>query len=206
VTFAKHIDLGFHVLGGNGIGRYGTAGLADVIARPDGVLTPMRNYQALTTLEWHGKKLDIYSNGGVEYEAREWYRQGKSQIGYGAPGSSDLGCILETPPASTSTSVATPPTSPGGSTGTGSVPVPGSVGTPLSGGFNPGGLKNCNGDTRGIWEGTFGFWYRFYNGPKGRLQFGPQYSFVSRTTWVGKGYDPIAKENMFFTSFRYYLP
>jgi hypothetical protein len=206
VTFAKHIDLGFHVLGGNGIGRYGTAGLADVIARPDGVLTPMRNYQALTTLEWHGKKLDIYSNGGVEYEAREWYQQGKSQIGYGAPGSSDLGCILETPPASTSTSVATPPTSPGGSTGTGSVPVPGSVGTPLSGGFNPGGLKNCNGDTRGIWEGTFGFWYRFYNGPKGRLQFGPQYSFVSRTTWVGKGYDPIAKENMFFTSFRYYLP
>ncbi len=205
-TVAKHFDIGFHVLGGNGIGRYGSAGLADVIARPDGVLTPMRNYQGLTTLEWHGKKLDIYGDGGAEYEAREWYQNGKSLVGYGAPGSSNLGCLIETPPAGTSTSVATPPTTPGGPTGTGSIPVPGSVGTPLTGGFNPGGLKNCTGDTRGIWEGTVGFWYRLYSGPKGRLQFGPQYSFLSRTIWEGTGGNPNSVENMFFTSFRYYLP
>jgi hypothetical protein len=52
-----------------------------------------------------------------------------------------------------------------------------------------------------------GFWYRIYNGPKGRLQFGPQYSYVLRSTWAGaNGFQPKATENMFFTSFRYYLP
>ena len=80
-------------------------------------------------------------------------------------------------------------------------------------GFNPGGLKNCTGDTRNIVEGTIGFWYRFYSGPKGKLQWGPQYSYVVRDTWRGLGNpsegissDPSAKEGMFFTSFRYYLP
>jgi hypothetical protein len=202
----KHLDLGVHFLGGNGIGRYGSAGLADVIARPDGVLTPMRNYQALGTIEWHGKKLDVYGNAGMEYEVRQWYLNGSTAVGYGAPGFNNSGCYTETAPAATSTSVVTPPTTTGGSTGTTTVPVPGSVGTPLSGGFNPGSLKNCNGDTRNIWEGTVGFWYRLYNGPKGRLQFGPQYSYIVRNTWVGTGGDPAATENMFLTSFRYYLP
>ncbi len=202
----KHIDIGIHVLGGNGIGRYGTAGLVDVVARPDGVLRPVRNYQALGTLEFHAKKLDIYSNAGMEYEVRQWYLNGKTPVGYGAPGFNNSGCYTETPPALTSTSVVTAPTTSGGSTGTGSIPVPGSVGTPLTGGFNPGGLKNCNGDTRNIWEGTVGFWYRLYSGPKGRLQFGPQYSYIVKNTWAGTGGDPSANENMFLTSFRYYLP
>jgi len=206
VTVAKHFDIGAHFLGGNGIGRYGSSGLPDVIARPDGVLTPVRNYQGLATLEWHSKKLDVYANGGGEYEAREWYRYGKSEIGYGAPSINNTGCLTETPPGATTISVVTPPTSAGGSTGTGSVPVLGSTGTPLTGGFNPGGLKNCTADTRSIWEGTFGFWYRIYSGPKGRIQLGPQYSYLSRTIWEGKGGNPNATENMFFTSFRYYLP
>jgi len=60
--------------------------------------------------------------------------------------------------------------------------------------------------TQAIIEGTLGFWYRIYVGPKGRIQFGPQYSRVVRNTWGGGGYDPTANENMFFTSFRYYLP
>jgi hypothetical protein len=55
-------------------------------------------------------------------------------------------------------------------------------------------------------EGTAGFWYRFYNGPKGKLQFGTQYSYVTRNTWSGVGGDPHGIENMFLTSFRYYLP
>jgi hypothetical protein len=150
--------------------------------------------------------LDVYGNAGMEYEVRQWYLNGKTEVGYGAPGFNNSGCYTETPPAATSTSVATPPTSTGGATGTGSIPVPGSVGTPLTGGFNPGGLKNCNGDTRNIWEGTVGFWYRIYSGPKGKLQFGPQYSYLVKNTWAGTGGDPSATENMFFTSFRYYLP
>jgi len=201
-TFDKKFDVGLHFLGGDGVGRYGTSGLADVIARPDGVLVPMRNYQVLGTLEYHAKRLDIYGNAGVEYEARNWFLNSANKpVGYGAPGFSNLGCYTETPPASTSTTVLVDTT---GTTTT--VPVPGAVGTPLSGGFNPGGLKNCNGDTRNIWEGTIGFWYRLYNGPKGKLQFGPQYSYLVRNTWTGQGSDPSAKENMVLTSFRYYLP
>ena len=63
-------------------------------------------------------------------------------------------------------------------------------------------------------EGTVGFWYRFYSGPRGRFQFGTQYSYVTRNTWSGTGgltkgadgLDPHGIDNMIFTSFRYYLP
>jgi len=200
-TIAKHFDVGLHFLGGNGIGRYGTAGLSDVIARPDGVLVPLRNYQTLGTLEWHSTRLDVYANVGGEYESRDSFVNSSGKgVGYGSPLFNNSGCGTETPPAATSTSVATP------TGGTASIPTPGSVGTPLTGGFNPGGLSNCNGDTRNILEGTIGFWYRFYTGPKGRLQWGPQYSYIDRNTWRGVGGTPNATENMFLTSFRYYLP
>jgi hypothetical protein len=200
-TIAKHFDVGVHFLGGNGIGRYGTAGLSDVIARPDGVLVPLRNYQTLGTLEWHSPRLDVYANVGGEYESRDSFVNSAGKgVGYGSPLFNNSGCGTETPPAATSTSVATP------TGGTASIPTPGSVGTPLTGGFNPGGLSNCNGDTRNILEGTIGFWYRFYSGPKGRLQWGPQYSYIDRNTWRGVGGTPNATENMFLTSFRYYLP
>jgi hypothetical protein len=200
-TIAKHFDVGVHFLGGNGIGRYGTAGLSDVIARPDGVLVPLRNYQTLGTLEWHSPRLDVYANVGGEYESRDSFVNSAGKgVGYGSPLFNNSGCGTETPPAATSTSVATP------TGGTASIPTPGSVGTPLTDGFNPGGLSNCNGDTRNILEGTIGFWYRFYSGPKGRLQWGPQYSYIDRNTWRGVGGTPNATENMFLTSFRYYLP
>ncbi len=89
---------------------------------------------------------------------------------------------------------------------------------PGSGGFSPSNPTGCTGDTRNIIEGTFGFWYRFYKGPKGTVQWGPQYSYVTRTAWSGNGTGtvyglpvttdgkPTAVENMVFTSFRYYLP
>jgi hypothetical protein len=59
-----------------------------------------------------------------------------------------------------------------------------------------------------------GFWYKPYNGPKGRLQFGSQYSYLTCEAWVGYGLLPYATlpgqstiaptaiENMWFTSFR----
>jgi hypothetical protein len=76
----------------------------------------------------------------------------------------------------------------------------------------PGGLGSCTGDTRALVEGTVGLWYRFYKGSYGTLQWGPQYSYVVRTTWVGAsgtagvGVAPKGTENMIFTSFRYYIP
>src|SRR5277367_4507425 len=187
----KHFDVGFHILGGDGVGRYGTAGLSDATARPDGTLALIRNYQALGTLEFHPTpKLDIYAYVGGEYASR--WQNGKE--GYGSNLRRDDGCSVQSLPLA----------APAAAINTTAV-----LG---SNGFIPDALSNCDGDTRNIIEGTFGFWYRFYNGPKGRFQWGPQYSYVVRNTWSGVNgagtSTPAAHaiDNMVFTSFRYYLP
>ena len=74
----------------------------------------------------------------------------------------------------------------------------------------------CNADTRSLYEGTGGFWYRFYRGNRGTVQWGVQYSYVTRNTWSsnatatattgGPTVHPIATQNTLMTSFRYYLP
>jgi hypothetical protein len=182
LLFNKHVGIGFHFLSGNGVGRYGTSGLPDLTVRPDGVLSLVRSYQGLGTLEFHAPKFDIYLNGGAEYAQRTAFLNSAGKpVGYGSPLFSNAGCANETLPA-------------GGN------------------GFTPGGLSNCTTDTRNVFEGTVGFWYRLYNGPKGKLQFGPQYSYVVRNTWGGvaatgtNGISPKGVENMVLTSFRYYLP
>ncbi len=172
----KHIDLGIHYLGGNGVGRYGTAGLPDLTVHPNGTLAMIHSNQALGTLEWHSQKWDWYGNFGAEFASRNWNLNSKGvSVGYGAPGFANTGCSIEVLPLA-------------------------------SNGFLPGSLGKCTGDTRDILEATAGFWYKPYNGPKGRLQFGPQYSYLVRNTWEGTGGSPHAIENMVFTSFRYYLP
>jgi Skp family chaperone for outer membrane proteins len=206
-TLAKKVDVGIHFLGGEGIGRYGSAQLPDVVARPDGVLVPVKNFQALGTLEWHSKRLDVYTNVGGEYEARTEYVVGGKGAGYGSTLFNNSGCYTEAIPVSTTIPVDTPVSSTSTNPiGSGTVPNPGSLGTPLTAGYNPAGPPNCSGNTRSIFEGTIGFWYRLYSGPKGRVQWGPQYSYIDRNTWAGKGGNPSATENMILTSFRYYLP
>ncbi|HUI84789.1 MAG TPA: hypothetical protein VL240_11220 [Candidatus Binatia bacterium] len=189
-VFQKHVDIGIHVLAGQGVGRYGTAGLSDVTVRPNGSLAPITSYQGLFTLEYHSPKWDWYGNAGIEYDDRTQFlspftgsNHGKPVIGYGAIDLSNLSCGKEAVP-----------------------------GTAFSTGFSP---SACSADTKDIWEGTAGFWYKFYNGPKGRLQMGLQYSYLTKTAWTGIGTarpvpagtpTPTAIDNMFFTSFRYYLP
>jgi len=81
-------------------------------------------------------------------------------------------------------------------------------------GYNFGGVGSCSGQTQSVIEGTFGFWIKPYNGPKGRFQFGPQYSYVSRNAYAGTNtsttpvtsVSPHGIDNIFYTSFRYYLP
>jgi hypothetical protein len=179
----KHIDFGLHALGGSGIGRYGTGGLADMSVRADGTLHLIRSYQGLTTLEFHGSKADVYLNAGAEYASRaaDYDPVTKKYVGYGSPFFSNSGCYTETGPG--------------------------------SGGFLPGGLSSCTADTRVLVEGTAGVWFKLYDGSKeklnwGRIQFGPQYSYVTRNTWSGATYpgEPHGIDNMIFTSFRYYLP
>ncbi len=69
----------------------------------------------------------------------------------------------------------------------------------------------CTGDTKSVFEGTVGFWYRFYKGTAGTIQYGMQYSYVWRSGWAGgtsttPAIAPGANENMIFTSLRYYIP
>ncbi|MGA3210875.1 MAG: hypothetical protein ABSD20_06170 [Terriglobales bacterium] len=195
----KHFDVGIHGLAGDGTGRYGTGGLSDVTVKPNGTLAPIRNYQALASLEFHATpKFDIYAYFGEEIDERTWYlnpANSNKPIGYGSPLFNNYGCYTETIPGTT-----TP------------------AGTTAGAGYIPGSLSNCTGDTRGLIEGTLGFWYRFYNGPKGRFQVGGQYSYVNRNTWSGVGVgtvngntittngQPTPIDNMVFTSIRYYLP
>ena len=57
-----------------------------------------------------------------------------------------------------------------------------------------------------------GYWYNIYNGPKGRLRQGITYENIRRDLWSGTGGTANpgggahGTDNMFFTSFRYYLP
>jgi hypothetical protein len=64
----------------------------------------------------------------------------------------------------------------------------------------------CNANTRALYQGVFGLWYRPYVGTMGRVQYGLEYSYTVRTIWSGVGLTPNATENMVFTSMRYYLP
>jgi hypothetical protein len=178
--FHHHLDVGFHFLGGDGVGRYGNTTLADVTARPDGTLVPLRAYQALGSLEFHATpKLDIYAYVGGEYDQRAQYGTAAKPVGYGNAFFRNDGCSLELSPTNQNTPVAP---------------------------------ANCQGDIRNIIEGTLGFWYRFYQGPKGRMQYGLQYSYVVKNTWTGSNstatefFTPSANTNMVFTSVRYYLP
>jgi hypothetical protein len=43
VHLGKHLDIGAHFLGGDGIGRYGTSTLSDATVRPNGTLALLRN-------------------------------------------------------------------------------------------------------------------------------------------------------------------
>ncbi|HEY3972192.1 MAG TPA: hypothetical protein VGM18_04260 [Candidatus Sulfotelmatobacter sp.] len=185
----KHLDFGLHGFGGSGVGRYGTGGLADTSIRADGTLDLIRSLQGLTTLEWHGPKVDIYLNAGAEYAARaaSFDPVINKNVGYGAPSFNNSGCYSETGPV---------------------------IG---GGGFIPGGLSNCTADTRVLIEGTGGFWWKLYDGSvktaenkpnRGKLQWGAQYSYVTRNAWSGSGFpnEPHGIDAMVFTSFRYYLP
>src|SRR6202030_277851 len=179
----KHIDVGLHGFGGSGVGRYGTAGLADASVHADGTLYLVRSLQGLSTLEFHYPKFDVYFNAGAEYAGRaaDYDPITKKYVGYGAPQFNNTGCYTETGPG--------------------------------SGGFLPGGLANCTADTRVVIEGTAGVWFKLLDGSReklnwGRIQFGPQYSYVTRNAWHGAGSpnEPHGIDNMVFTSFRYYLP
>ncbi len=195
---------------GDGIGRYASAQIADLTLKPDGTQGLIRTTHALGELVLHpNRKLDIYADFGGEYGWRTAYN------GY------DSISIVKTPaiPATSSTTAI-----PATTTTTFKVNQIGGYGSPFannsgcstenppSNQLTPSGGGTCAGDTRLIVEGTLGFWHKIFQGDKGGLRWGIQYSYFSKMGWSGNnntggpGISPKAVDNAVWTSFRYYLP
>jgi hypothetical protein len=222
---AKKLDVGLTGFYGDGTGRFGSAQLPDATVRQNGTLALIRGGHWLGSLEWHvTPKFDIYGYVGGEYAARAAY------TGYTT-------VAITTTPAIPGCGAAGQPVCTGAPAGTIQFPVPavstyktsttgiGGYGSPYAnnsgcstetapaGTSAPGAGGSCAGDTRYIGEGTLGFWHKFYQGDKGRMQWGLQYSYFYKTGWSGSNgltgttsVGPHAVDNMVWTSFRYYLP
>jgi len=213
---AKKVDFGVKGLAGDGVGRYGAAQLADLTFRPDGTQALIRTAHGLATVEFHpNAKLDVYLNYGGEYAWRAAYAGYMTDAITTSQSYSTTACVVGTPgcPASgfitTATTITTHTTANNKTGGYGS---PFANNTNCSAEAAPSGSSapgtgSCAGDIRFIQEGTLGFWHKVYQGPKGGVRWGMQYSYITKSAWSGAaGIQPKAVDNMVFTSFRYYLP
>jgi hypothetical protein len=181
--FNKKVTIGLKGLWGQGVGRYGSSTIADVTVRPDSELSPLHGFSALSTIELNpDPRLNIYLNYGGDYIGRNYVLSGTKQVGYGTRSADMSGCLVE-PPSTT--------------------PIPGAA--PIA-------PANCTNNNKDVQEFTAGYWYNLYNGPKGRLRQGVQYSWFERDLWSGNGGTANpgggakGTNNMVFTSLRYYLP
>ena len=92
----KLLDFQVDFLAGNGIGRYGSAGLPDVTVKPTGVLTPIPEIQALVGLVGHPTpQLDLYAYGGVESANSTPFTLNNVPFGYGNLLYNNSGCLHE---------------------------------------------------------------------------------------------------------------
>lgn len=211
-AFNKKVDFGVKAVAGDGIGRYGSAQLADETFRPDGTAALIRTAHALGRVELHpSPKLDVYFYGGSEYAWRAAYT-GYQTITQTATPAIPATATSPAIPATTNTTISL--------TGIGGYGSPAannsgcSTETVPTGSFTPGTGGTCAGDIRIITEGTVGFWHKFYNGPHGGMRWGLAYSYITKSGWSGSGglpagtpgISPKAVDNMVWTSFRYYIP
>ncbi len=72
---------------------------------------------------------------------------------------------------------------------------------------------SCGAPFKNLSQFTTGFWYRFYKGGYGTLQYGMQYSYTKKIGWWGlngaagsPSFTPNGDMHMVYTSFRYYIP
>ncbi len=182
----KKLTVGLKGLWGDGTGRYGSSTIADITLRPNAQIAPLHNFDALGTIEANPtKRMMVYLNYGGDYIGRHYF----GKVGYGSPLTNMSGCNVEPGPTST--------VNPGFGGGTG---------------FTPATPANCGNQTKDVQELATGYWYDFYRGPMGRLRQGAQYSYFQRNIWSGAGGttnpggNAQGTDNIFETSFRYYLP
>jgi hypothetical protein len=177
----KNLTIGLKGLYGDGTGRMGSSTIEDATLQPDGQLALLHTFSGISTVEANlGKRLMVYLNYGGDYVGRRYF--GTKGEGYGSPYVTMTGCNTESVPSGPNATAA--PVAP----------------------------SNCSGNNKDVQEFSAGDWYNFYNGPKGRLRFGLQYARFERDLWSGvggttnPGGGAKGVDNMFWTSFRYYVP
>jgi hypothetical protein len=184
----KVLDVQGSVLTGQGISRYGSSQLPDVVFGPQGQLVPLQATHVFLGAVLHPLEgLDVYAYAGQEQVNAHSWTIGALQGGYGNPGFFDGGCLIE---VTTSTTAAT---------------------------FNPNSGTTCAAslNVQRTQELTVGFWENIYKGRIGRIAAGVQYEYLRLTAFPGKttvaggggptpnqGLNP--NENVVFVSLRYY--
>jgi hypothetical protein len=193
--FNKKVSLGLKGLYGEGVGRYGSSTIADITLRPDGTISPLHGFSSISTLEINpNSRLNLYFNYGGDYIGRDYAcvdatgapvdctTAGAKEIGYGTYTVDMSGCNTENASSAANAS------------------------------SNPGVPSKCGANTKDVQEFSAGWWYNIYAGPKGRLRQGFQYALFERNLWSGTGGPnnlnggASGKDNMWWTSLRYYLP
>ncbi len=170
----KKVDIVLTTLGGRGIGRYTTTGIADVTFRPDGTFEPLLAYTGTAGVEMHPTpKFDFDVYFGAEYVQKSpYFNAARTAVvsGYASPFAVLNGCQVEIP-INTAT-------------------------------------NTCGAANRSVWQATPGFWYRFYRGPAGTIQYGMFYSYFRRNLWTGNltSNTPNADLHEILTAFRWYFP
>jgi hypothetical protein len=220
----KVLTVGAKALYGPGMGRYGDSTLADVTTNNWGGLSPIHNLSGLITVEANPTpRLTVYLNYGGDYAGRDdWANPSLTTLGapsadfcpttagafpctatptaaqvaaggswgghWGTPSAAAVGYGSRLLSNTACNTLATPGYNGGGSTG-----------------YIPGG--SCGAQTRDVQEMTGGYWYDIYKGDRGRLRQSIQYGYAVREGWSGaSGIGAKGIDNMFWTSFRYYLP
>jgi hypothetical protein len=200
------LTVGLKGLYGPGVGRYGSSTLSDVTSASSGEFSPLRNVSALGTVELAPTpRLVVYLNYGGDYAGRSswtgttlgapsvaksaagvygghWSAPSTAAVGYGSYYLNNSACLTNSAPGYNGSST----------------------------GYYPGG--SCGAQTKDVQEGTLGYWYDFYRGDYGRVRLGMQYAYALRQSWAGQTAPGVGAvgtkgiDNMFWTSFRYYLP
>ncbi len=92
----KLVDFQVSGLYGRGVGRYGTAQIADVTFNPIGKIEPLTEYSVMGGVVAHPTPaLDVYAYGGAEGVQSKAFTSGTYVGGYGNPASNLAGCYTE---------------------------------------------------------------------------------------------------------------
>jgi hypothetical protein len=187
------VDLQGSVMYGQGIGRYGSSQLADVVVGSNGQLQPLTSTQFMVGAIAHPfAGNDIYVYYGQEQVQQNAWTVGATQGGYGNAAFPET-CGL------VSGGAANEVANTNGGTGTN---------------FN-GSSALCTANVQRVREITVGFWQDIYKGDLGRARVGLQYEYVSLDLFSGSTIVSAAanpnpnsglhpNNNIVFFSLRYY--